>query len=68
MNDDYQYDYNDDIDTSDHVEKGSRLVNARKANKEDDFGFVAAFYLSSSPRLRSPLCTAALITSKIALR
>ena len=40
---------------------GSRLVNARKMT-DQDYQFVAAFYLTSSERLKTPTCTAVLIT------
>ena len=63
---DYKYDYN--LATEKGVTKGSRLVNARAATIEDSFGFVGAFFLSSHKSLKSPLCTAALITPKVALR
>ena len=46
---------------------GARLVNALAA-APDNLEFVAAFYLSSSPALRLPTCSAALITPRVALR
>ena len=46
---------------------GARLVNAR-AVAPDSLEFVGAFYLSSTPALVLPTCSAALITPSVALR
>ena len=64
--DDYVYDEEVDL-TKLTRNVGSRLVNAR-ATAASEYQFVAAFFLSNSSRLRSPTCTAALITPDVALR
>ena len=66
--DDYEYEVEVKVDPSKLTRRaGSRLVNAR-ATAASEFQFVGAFFLSSSSRLTSPTCTAALITQDVALR
>ena len=63
-----EYEYDEDVDlTKPSKGGGSRLVNAR-ATAASQYQFVGAFFLSSSSRLTSPTCTAALITPDVALR
>ena len=67
---DYEdYEYSDEVKLTSLRRKdaGARLVNAR-ATAASEYQFVGAFFLSSSSRLRSPTCTAALITQDVALR
>ena len=66
---DYEdYEYDDEVDVTQLTkDAGARLVNAR-ATAASEYQFVAAFFLSTTSRLTSSTCTAALITQDVALR
>ena len=66
-NNDYTYDYSD-TNIEDIIPiGGDRLIGARAAD-DNESSFVGALYITSYEKIKSPICTAALISPDLALR
>ena len=64
---DYSYDYDEPDVKEIKTVAGSRLINARAADTKY-FQFVGALFITSSDQIKSPTCSAALISPHFALR